>query len=87
MADDGGFAAGHVARLRTAVRQFLVVCEDALHANRGLVESDQQRTFHDELVQGYLELKALVDLYLGPAPVDLPEPAPNGSPAPARTVT
>lgn len=50
MADETKFPAEHIARLRTALRQFLAVCEEALHINRSLVESEQQR-FHDELVQ------------------------------------
>lgn len=90
MADDGQFPGVHVARLRTALRGFLATIEEALHSNRSLVESEQQRSFHDELVQGYLELKALVDLYLGPAaPVEEPAPpaAGNSSPATSRLVS
>jgi hypothetical protein len=51
MADETKFSAEHVSRLRLALRQFLQVCEEALHINRSLVESEQQRSFHDELVQ------------------------------------
>ena len=51
MADEAKYSAEHVARLRLALRQFLSVCEEALHINRSLVDNEQQRSFHDELVQ------------------------------------
>eukprot|EP00026_Physarum_polycephalum_P000226 Phypoly_transcript_00226.p1 GENE.Phypoly_transcript_00226~~Phypoly_transcript_00226.p1 ORF type:complete len:1906 (-),score=310.18 Phypoly_transcript_00226:3-5720(-) len=83
MADETKYSAEHVARLRLALRQFLQVCEEALHINRSLVESEQQRSFHDELVQGYLELKALVDLYIGQPDAASDTGSSNGSPAPS----
>jgi len=67
LAEEGAssFPAEHIARLRAVLRQFINTCSDALQVNGQFVESEQQRSFHEEMVQGCTELRARIELYLG----------------------